>query len=411
MNGNWSMTDSLGLRGALAAVMLVALSSGTGCSKVVDVGENDATEPLYATSAPPPWKASSDGPPPVWKIVDNVWDIRAVAAGGGRVFWIRGYFDDYEVPMSESARPMLAVQSCSVEHCKGSFDNIDVYGRNGRAYNGDASVNPSLLLNESGVFWLDAEEGTGAAHCSRDLAGGVSYLDPIADSRDLPAFGVDNKYLYLATAVISSTPAVNVVQRCEIADCTGTLSLFSMIAPPGEAAYDGASQIVPDGEYLYLSSGTRILRTRKDGTGDFEVIARDQQNIGAIAVRGDTVFWTESILLGRIQSCPISGCAGSPEVVVSNLHTPKELAVDDEYIYFTDPFDPQLSTDIPSSSDSLLRCPITGCSKPTRLAQKQGIGRFVVTDDEFVYFMGYDRPGLVRPEYYKSGTYIGVLRK
>ena len=404
-------------RTVLASAILVALSSGTGCSgNVVDIGKNQNAEPaepaepagpVYAVSAPP--DQGDDVSPPASRLVDKEWDIVSLAAEGGQVFWIA----EYILANVDHRRHSLAmaVHSCSATHCKDSHEALEIHG-NDIAWSAADLLDMSLAINRTDVFWSDPTLSNAAGYCPRnDCSTKNELLDPMLDSFSKFAFGVDDTYFYYALERRTSDRDLK-LEKCEVADCTNTISRFAMTAPPGEVPYDGTSQIALDGDYLYLLSGTRIIRVRKDGVGSFEVVTRDQQNVGAIAVRGESIFWTESVLFGRILTCPVSGCIGEPRVVASSLKTPHDLALDDEYVYFTYPLDAGLTIGT-SSSDRLLRCPIAGCSAPTVLAESLGISGPVVTDDQFVYFTGNTCPRMEPSdsEFSKACSYLAAVRK
>ena len=359
------MFDFPGLRWTLGWTMFAA---STGCSgKLVDIGGNaDAgVGPVYAVSAPPVSEDAGELSPLGWKLVDDDWPILNFVADGGRVFWFAA------AASNSPPRPTWALRSCEVARCKSTVQVLNIYVKAGVDYSVDDSRSLPMAVNGTDVFLLNPQVGSGVAYCSKESCPSFDYLNPTAGigTQEL-TFDVDDTYLYFATE--------GVVGRCEVSDCAATVERFAMVAPPGESSFVDAVQVRLEGDYLYIASlDGRIIRTPKDGTGVFQVIARDPQTIVTFAVGGGYVFWAEQPPMGRMLSCPIGGCTGDPRVLASNLD---DLSADDEYVYFTQSLDPM--------SRVLRRCPVADCSAPTTLAESPTIGTLVTSDDKFVYFAG-----------------------
>jgi hypothetical protein len=97
----------------------------------------------------------------------------------------------------------------------------------------------------------------------------------------------------------------------------------------------------------------------------------------ALRVDSAYAYWSQSVLAGSIQRCPLTGCSGKPEFVVSSVRSPTSLLLDQQKLYFqheTDAFQYALSS-----------CTIGQCDTPDLLAAGIDSSTAMAVDDEYVY--------------------------
>jgi hypothetical protein len=86
-----------------------------------------------------------------------------------------------------------------------------------------------------------------------------------------------------------------------------------------------------------------------------------------------------------VGSCPLTGCA-KPTVLADNQLDPDDIATDGINVYWTD-----------NTADTVLRCAVGGCDdKPTTLAQNQNQPKGIALDDKAVYWTQVSGNAIVR---------------
>jgi len=311
------------------------------------------------------------------KLVDREFQVTAFTVDAGQIFWMATASAQLSA-QPPSPSPAGYLRTCAVANCVGSVMSWPLQNPAGIR-----DLSTKIHTSVGSVFFPSVGVGEGLKVCPKGDCSAPRSLLAGVDVRD---FAVANQTLF----VLSVPP--DTVLSCSESDCNGTLIRFAMRAPDGEAPFSSPKRIVADDTFLYmLLDDGRVIRTRQDGAGTFEVIARGQINASDLAQQGDSIFWTESVVLGHIFRCPKTGCAASPDVVAAGLHKPTSLALDSSSVYFSEPADITSTSDpegIPGSNRTS-RCALPTCSVPTVLLEKVGYPGFVVVDDRFIYFSGY----------------------
>ena len=261
------------------------------------------------------------------------------------------------------------LRSCSPLSCARTLRSLPLVPTDGAPF----LVPNWLWANDTRLFWPDE---TGVSFCNRDECISVNHLGVDASSM---GFAADENEAFFDGAA-----------ACDLDDCASTYRKLEPSLPTGEPPLDGSIVTALDEDYLYQYQfvGSRIVRFKKDGTGEVQVIARDQFDVPGIAVRDGHVYWTEYVSLGRLLRCPVTGCAGDPEVVASRLDHPTALALDADYVYFEEP-DPPGSANSQLGTRHISKCAITGCVTPERLTENGALSAPFV-DDRSIYFLGID---------------------
>jgi len=119
-----------------------------------------------------------------------------------------------------------------------------------------------------------------------------------------------------------------------------------------------------------------LFRTRKDGSSAIETIAKDVK-WGAVTTDSTSIYWTEDVLAGSINRCPLAGCSGASEVVTGPLRSPSNLLIDGSdlyYVYEAKPYE-----------NSLAFCSLPACMPSLPLFEKLVTPSPLAMDDQYLY--------------------------
>jgi hypothetical protein len=373
----------------------------------VNVGDNASTTspgPVYAKAAPSKIApGDGGGSSNAVKLVDREYRITAFTVNAGRLFWLTIPEIIENGPSAAGAGLEETFNTCVVANCAGTVKTYSVDDADGVVFGGP---NFMIATNASEAFWSDTDQSKGIAHCPKSGCVTPEYLS--TGQGTPPFFVVDDTTFYFANGILAS---------CAIGNCAASAQRFAMMAPAGAAPFGGTNAVVLDGDYLYMADypaggGGRLLRTRKDGTGTFDVLASNVSEAGLVA-RNGALYWDDGQALGSVFTCPETGCVGAPRTVVGNLAALESIAVDDDYVYLTYPANAGVLPGNVPNTDEVLRCPISGCDQPTAIAASVGIDGLVAVDDAYVYFVGTDCDGLEQtPQYFTDQcAYIAAVPK
>jgi hypothetical protein len=137
--------------------------------------------------------------------------------------------------------------------------------------------------------------------------------------------------------------------------------------------------------WFIAASGTSVFWTERDGEvaesidgGARSVYAPNQEAPYAIVIANGRVYWSSlgNAIEGSIQSCPMTGCDGSPTVYTATQGG-SGIAVDDTNVYWTQP----------GPTGRVLMCPITGCAAPVVLTPALGDPGSITVSGGMLYWM------------------------
>ena len=228
------------------------------------------------------------------------------------------------------------------------------------------------------------------------IAGGAAQVMATVDAVELAVFDADR--VYVSTS--------NGVQAISL---TGAGAPVQLIGPPLETSHVLA--LAAGGDYLYwLSGGTvdtpaaaaSLYRLRNDGTSTPEMLASDLEinadygyTLPGLAVDSTSVYWTQSVLAGSVDRCPLAGCVGAPEVVVGPIRSPEALLIDGSTLY--------LRYEADAYQYVLASCTIGQCTSPQPIAQGSdtackaetettcGPTESMAVDDQYLYAVTTDQ--------------------
>jgi len=173
-------------------------------------------------------------------------------------------------------------------------------------------------------------------------------------------------------------------------------SMFPSLAVRGDYAYWLAS--------TDSSNEGSLMRARKDGSSSaVETISTDARySVNRpldIAADATSVYWTNNLLAGSIQRCPLTGCGGAPEVVLAPIRSPMALLIDGSELYYiheTEPYQYALSS-----------CSLPTCEPSNPLIEHLS-ANLVAVDDEYVYTASTDQD--TNP-LSNNGDFFGKIRR
>jgi len=399
------MAKYVSLNWYLTTVVALAANVSLGCSaKVADLGNNpasDSTDPIYSTDPPPTTVSAgaTDAGTTAFRIVDREsaeFDFQDSSCLGslcdspsngesftvvsGRLFW-----GSTSYPGSITRN---SIRSCNVDNCASSLithhtADVDIAGCHGSAQ----YIQPDIRSEAATIYWTNF---CSTGYMSSPMDGHSAAASISAPGIMSMGFAVDGGLLYSATTEAT-------LLRCAASDCTNSLERFAM-TPPVEEGNSGSSSgrvVAQDYDYLYLVDiDARLIRVKKDLNAPFEVLVHLPKGspIGQIVLQGDSLYWVENVESGKLKSCTKTGCSDAPTTLMTGLHNPSSLAVDDSSLYVLEP--PEVTVDqfadVTPNTGRILKCQITGCSNPEVIysrTNEMAMGG-LLTDDRFLYFSG-----------------------
>jgi hypothetical protein len=147
-----------------------------------------------------------------------------------------------------------------------------------------------------------------------------------------------------------------------------------------------------------------LYRVRKDGHSAPVSLASDLEiNIShadgsvpfGLAVDANDAYWTQNVLVGSVDRCPITGCASAPEVVVGPIRSPEALLIDGTTLY--------LRYEAGAYQYTLASCTLGQCASPQPITQGPdtmcadetemlcGMTTSMAVDDQYLYVVTTDQ--------------------
>jgi hypothetical protein len=285
-----------------------------------------------------------------------------------RVYWVT--FAENNVAPPQSLRSCLKDQCATTE--------VTYYTSTEGIYGPGLDV----ALDGANVYWYRWQENsTPSAVLSCPRSGCGQGPRSVIENIDERSIATDGTFLYW------SSPQQTAVFRCALGDCSATQT-------PLAQAQSTPRNLAVSGGYVYwivddsLSSNA-IRRVVTDGTSPVEEIATGQNQTSSLMVHEPYVYFTDSIAVGTILRCPVTGCPSEPTVVASGLGFPRGVVADDTNAYWVN-----IGNDMILAPDgSFAKCAAGGCgANPTTVASSETfVGAFgdnaVAIDDQYVYWV------------------------
>ena len=273
------------------------------------------------------------------------------------------------------------------------------------AGDGDASGDAA---NDAGCAANVSSDSKNCGACGHDCLSapcteGVCAPAQLATAQgDVEELAIDGDELFWTSKSLGR------VAKCETSDCSGTTTvLVDGFGTPVDLALDAT--------YVYWSDGTSpgsVARCARAGCGGVATtLATSQGGLDGVAVSSTLVFFDTPIGIG---ACPLTGCTGSPQVVISGSG-PDDIATDATYVFAivgstidrcTLPACGDVTSlfSVPNGAEGvasdgvnvvatakaageIFTCPVQGCAKPTLLVGNQSDPGDVVSDGTAAYWV------------------------
>jgi hypothetical protein len=192
---------------------------------------------------------------------------------------------------------------------------------------------------------------------------------------------MDSTSLFWLSGDPSSSALGPSLAKCERSNCAASIkTLASGAVIKGSIALDDFN--------VYWSKGDAstnqysILMCPKTGcAGSPVAVVTNQPYVGAIALDATHIYWA-GVATGTssfVWTCPKAGCSGPPQRLASLPYGGFGLTVDEGNLYWA------------NSGGDLMKCAVTGCAAPAKLASGKGGSRFgpgegLVLDATCVYW-------------------------
>ena len=231
-----------------------------------------------------------------------------------------------------------------------------------------------LAVNDRDVVWTESFKVSRCAKwgCGRKASVVVPASD--VDSDVYYAIAADDTNVYWGAAPMHGGFAG--ILFCPIAGCT-TRVVFA--AEPRFANAGVPSPIETYRGFVYFNG----LECPSSGCGAGANASKagggDRQTMGPA-----DLYWapsTETAGTTAIMTCPLSGCAGTPRVVVDQLADIDVLAADAINVYWI-----EHGGSVPPPKGRILMCPVSGCASPVVVATDQPYPTSIATDGVNVYW-------------------------
>ncbi len=413
-------------RSSLAAACGALLLAG--CNAILGLGD-----PVIASDAGTPGEAGSD--------------TSIEAPAGDATLDSGGDHADAGLPMDGSGSDAMVGMPCPDGGKVGDNDNCTGCGKSclgGVCGNGacqpfvfayaQTSVPWSILVDQKGtVYWSNRAAGGPIEACTAGGAGGtcadggaMSLRTSFSDGGAIP---LDLAYVESQGVLFwnydeGPTSGPGGIASCATMGCAATASLLGTSAAPtlGVSLIDSGVYTMtfdPMGEILgctvpgcdggtlpAVSTSLTVVNGSRITAGDGQLFWTTATTVSAcdpgsgcsrvaiasdpmasyygIAELGGNVYFTNGLANGSIDTCPIMGCAGTPNVIVSGEYKPGLLAVDGTSVYWlaNDPVAYQVRS-----------CPLSGCpGGPRMLAMSANQFASIAVDATAVYWAEQTTP-------------------
>ncbi len=229
------------------------------------------------------------------------------------------------------------------------------------------------------IYWFDVPGGTSINVMASSTTGAPAprtiATEEDEDWTDAVAFFDDDAIYYYTNSEI---------RALALPDGGSSKTLATLPAQP-------ALTLSAQGDYLYWIAALAqltgsIQRTRKDGTSVVETLADSLQidaladpvgPRGGLALDSSYFYWVESVLVGSIKRCPLAGCVGAPEALLSPVRSPTGIWLAGTDAYFLHEMD--------AYSNVISRCTIENCAPIAPLAVNVDSPNLFAVDDQYLY--------------------------
>lgn len=286
--------------------------------------------------------------------------VEKLAVYGQRLYWTS------TVTRDRTTIPWF-LRSCETQNCAATlvtYDEQEQSSRNDFAVVGDQIY--WFVLSTAQILTCPV---AGCVGPPRELVNDFYYpISPVFDGSELYFIAPANR------VSIDRIPMQGDTKRQLVANVPGTTP------PAGKLAiYDAHAYWLTQNE---TGSQTSLLRTRKDGSSSVvesissDVRHSDNHEFGT-AADATSIYWTNNLLNGSIQRCPLTGCTGASETILAPLQSPQALQIDGSELYYVHEQAPY--------QYAVSSCSATACTPSEPLLEQLTGPNVVAMDDQYLY--------------------------
>lgn len=315
-----------------------------------------ATSGPLSAGPPAEWQpGASGGTAPSARIIDGAARIGGLTVYEGRLYWLSD-----GVSAEGECLPNRQLSSCDPNDCVATLRVI------------------APELNEApGISLVPLRIANGSVYYPGSILSVVSCaledcsrLKRLYERAQVQDYLVTTEQAYILSDVLVS---------CDLHDCEGTLERIRLSPPAGTRGMRFQAQLALDDEFLYVAELDRVLRTRRGTTnGTLEVLYEARGRVKDLALYGEYLYLIDRTAdgKGKLLSCPKTGCGGVPQLLADDLTGPRDLLVDEEFVYFMEQHCAGEGDceGVPAGRDRVVRCSRADGSAPTVLLENVGAG-------------------------------------
>jgi hypothetical protein len=234
--------------------------------------------------------------------------------------------------------------------------------------------------------------GNGAADAAKNPAGDASDGGPTVLATvpfpGVSSFAIDSTSVYWTTAYTGAdggvAPSNGTVSKCPLAGCAGAPTVLA-------TGQSFPRELVVGGSTLYwldFNAGAIMSCGVDCSDNAASLYTWPQIWEGTFAVTDTQAFFTGPNGADSVLECPLSGCS-NPTMFASNQPTPRDFAVAGTSLYWIDYGVALTQRKVISYSDGgVMSCPIAGCDGgPTALASGLSQPASLVVNGDAVYWV------------------------
>ena len=297
-------------------------------------------------------------------------EVGAMAVDNVRLYWSGS--------QGSNALGASALRSCNKQHC---LDSLVTYDPDGASTNTNFGVIDGqiywlhLLASEPAVWEIRACDAAGCGNAPRTVGRGIlDFPSTVTFSANTVFIGNGNTISSVPLSATAADPKFVLQAR----------SAFYLLSAQEPYLY-----WISQGDY---GRGVVLERARTDGTGALEVLAENLEVIfnggpfpqSGLALDASYVYWSQGTLAGSIARCPLAGCNGAPEVVVTPVRSPTTLALDGQRLYW--------QHDTATQGLAVSDCALGDCAGTTPIVVGLDATNALTVDDRYLYTATTDAP-------------------
>ena len=237
-----------------------------------------------------------------------------IALANGRVFW-----SDQD-----------GIQSCATPNCPRKTTVV-------------SSVVPSVFLGVAvaGGLVYGMQDGTAPPNSGGAIVTcpqtGPNCSNLVMETSGMPMpydLTVTGGTAVWTVANQDTTSKAGALRACSLVNCQGTVESMALgLTNPTFLAVDVTIAYISEN-----TNGGRVLAASlAPGSTAATPVATGRVYPGALAVDGGYLYWVEWGIDGQkdgvLARCPLGGCVGAPELLLTGLDLPQGLTIDPTYIY------------------------------------------------------------------------------